>query len=124
MEFPLELKTNRSPEFAEPYYHLGLLLLRDKRYPEALDVLTRLDALEPENAENLRLLARAHARNNDHATAVELFRRAIELDPGPGPQYRRLGRALIALGRNDEAVAPLEHAERLMRTQQPGPITK
>ena len=108
-----ELDHRAIDEFGMP----SLLLMEHASIGAAQLALTVV-ALEPSKAENIRLLARAHARSDDHASAEKLFRQAIEADPEFGPAHRGLGRALIALGRDDEAVAPFERARQLKRAKQ------
>lgn len=86
---------------------------------EALEALGRAEEAEAElervagllGQEDVRVLghrARALARRGDDAGALELFRRAHELDPyDPGALFG-LGRALVAVGRREEGLARLE----------------
>lgn len=125
-----------APLGAEVDRQVGLALYRLWRWEEALahlerdeplQALMRIEALEALGraeeadrevalaaellgADDARLLAhraRALARSGDDAGAVELFRRAHEVDPyDPGALFG-LGRALIAVGERDEGLALL-----------------
>lgn len=86
---------------------------------EALETLGRAEEAEAEveRAEQLmgqadaRLLghrARARARAGDDAGALELYRRAHELDPYDPAALFGLGRALIAVGEREQGLARLE----------------
>jgi tetratricopeptide (TPR) repeat protein len=115
----------------------GLALYRLGRFEQALEhlqrdellqVLLRIESCEAlgraeeadaeiEHAQRLsgtedaRLLghrARARARAGDDAGALELYRRAHELDPYDPAALFGLGRALIAVGEREEGLARLE----------------
>lgn len=60
---------------------------------------------------NLGVIAQ---QRQDHKSAVERFRQAIQLQPSYAPSHLLLGVSLRALGKNTEAVHELERATKLM----------
>jgi len=131
------------PLGAEVRRERGLALFRLTRYAEALDhldpgvgdeVLMRVDALEAlgrtaeadaavddalhllgaEDPEVLVLVGRRHARHGRNAEAAQAFERALSADPVQREALYGLGRALLAEGRREEALAVLERHRALV----------
>lgn len=91
----------------------ALALLRSGRAAEARQILDRLLAQEPRNADALQLAGMARRQAGDLEGAVALFRRSLAVAPAQPHVCRNLGNALQALGRHDEATATYAAALRL-----------
>ena len=61
--------------------------------------LTRAVEIDPRNPESITRLGLAKAENGRMAEAVELFQRALKVQPGYGPAQRALARVPAALQR-------------------------
>ncbi len=101
---------------AMAYIELGELgeMAPGVAYPGAMDAATNALRLDPE-------LGAAHCMMGclkavwEHAwsDAEQEFKRALELSPGTADTYDLYGRLCAGLGRYDEAIAMLEHAQEL-----------
>ena len=80
------------------------------RHDEAVAILRRLAAAEPDDAAVLCELARAYLGKNDHEAALETARRAVSSDPENEFACRLASSALGDLGRHREAIAPARQA--------------
>lgn len=83
------------------------------RYDEAIRLLARLVATEPENGRAWCLLARAQIGSGSQAGAVTAARRAGALDPADDWPHRLASTALIGCGQPDDALAAALQARRL-----------
>ena len=73
-----------APNAAESLNGLGCLLLDSGNYSGARERLEKALSLEPNNPTtccNLAMLEYKDGRDTDHASAVQLYRRAVDLDP-------------------------------------------
>jgi predicted TPR repeat methyltransferase len=98
---------------ANAAFPLGVLLLQQARYSEAVEVLEPLAATAPDNADvavNLSVALR-HCKRNDEALLAAT--RACSLAPGQAPAWNARGLAALELGRLDEALAAFETGLRL-----------
>ena len=84
------------------------------RLEEALECYRRSLAIQ-ETAEAHTFLGWAMAHQGKHEEAIEECKRAIAVDPSFGNPYNDIGSYLIALGRDEEAIAWLERAKRAPR---------
>lgn len=94
------------------YERLGLLLVREERYDEALAVF---EAMTPhgESATALYYRAMIEGARAEWLAAVASLQKAVQLDPTLAKGYVFLGRSLGETGRMDEAKAALERAAAL-----------
>jgi Flp pilus assembly protein TadD len=90
----------------------GQALLRQKRVPEAVQVFEALAQAHPEAAGPLAEQARARAEHEDYAGALELFRKAVALEPWNASLRVNAATMLSALERHPEAIAEAEQALR------------
>lgn len=88
-------------ERSETRLLVGEALLADKRYSEAIDVLGEVLLADPKETRALRLLARAHAFNEDVESAESLYRALAEAIPEDAEAHLHLG-YLHALKRQSE----------------------
>jgi protein O-GlcNAc transferase len=79
-------------------------------WDEARDVLERVLAFDPEQAEALYLLAGIKVGRGEAETGVELIRKALAIAPGNPNYHFSLGEVLTRLGRFDEAIPHLREA--------------
>ena len=80
-----------------------LLMLRDFNWHDAEAELKRAVELDPDDGDALFQLGVARASRGDLAQAVELTRKALQLNPRSADWYRWLVAYLMPLGRLDEA---------------------
>lgn len=98
---------------------LALALINTGALDEAVVELEAVLALDdpPSRSTALTLLGRVNRERGEPERALELYREALALrtrDRGRGQARRRIGEALLALGRYTEAIAELELAESLL----------
>ncbi len=82
---------------------LSALLLDQGRADEVIALLEKSAGDEP-SSELLALLGDAYVRNQQHARAEGVFRRAVELDAREPEYHRKLAQALLAQGKADAAL--------------------
>jgi tetratricopeptide (TPR) repeat protein len=93
----------------EPAFHPALNYLgymwaeKGERLEEALTLVQRAVALEPDNGAYVDSLGWAHFQLGQYQEAISLLERATRLEPGDATIYEHLGDAYRALGRPDEA---------------------
>lgn len=93
---------------AEAHRAWGWVLLQQRRPDEALPVLTQAVALAPTNARGLTGLGLTFELLQRPAEAVEAYVKAVAAAPTERAIRFNLGRALLQLGRFDDAIARLE----------------
>lgn len=91
------------PDSPHALHLLGLVMLRHGRHPDAIAALQLACTALPRSAVFKMSLGNAHASNGNHAGAAEIYRQALELNPGL-PEIRfNLARSLVRLGRRLDA---------------------
>jgi tetratricopeptide (TPR) repeat protein len=101
----------RDPGDASAANYLGYLWAdRSVRLEEALELINRAVAADPENAAYLDSLGWVHYRLGSLAEAEFWLRRAIEVNDTDGTLFAHLGEVLLELGRTDEATRYLRLA--------------
>lgn len=103
-----------SPEFAAAYAHVGSIEMRLCHYTEALTALDQALALLPDNVDILLLKANALRFLERPAEGLAVCRKAVALAPEQGMLWNELGLTLAALNQDDEALAALSWAEKLL----------
>jgi Flp pilus assembly protein TadD len=88
----------------------GDALMKRKRPVEAFDFYNRAIALEPENPGHYVNRAVAHLKVESFMLAVVDCETALGFDPLNGAAYARKAKALLAMGRNEEAAECFEKA--------------
>jgi len=96
------------PGRASLRYEIGMVQLRGKRYGRAAKVLSTVKADPALGAEALFQLGQIRVEKNDLEGAVELWNESLERDPSPSVVWASLARALVSLGRFDEAEQAFE----------------
>jgi Flp pilus assembly protein TadD len=88
----------------------------DRNFDRAAEVLSRAEALAPDDPGILLTRAVLHGRTNDHARALAMLDRAREGRDELGPnELLEKGRLLDRLGRRDEAFAAFAEGKRQCR---------
>ena len=97
-------------EPGNPYFHFGLgdAWLKVGDFPQAIKHLQQASKLKPDLLEPICSLAKAYASFDKVDAALPLFHRVLEIDKDHPTVRMGLARALISLGRTDEASILLE----------------
>ncbi len=104
----------KDPKDFDIAFAYGQSLMRQRRVDEGERVLEAAAQVNPpEAAGPLSELARARADRRDYAGALELYRKAIALEPWSPVIHRNAAQMLSALERHAEAIAEAEEALRL-----------
>ena len=94
------------PEYAGGYAALAMAWFRARNHVEAERLLLKSLELDPHSASAMRVLGLIK-NNDDPQMALDLFKRARDLDPQSSFVYRQIFFALSALGRREEGLAVL-----------------
>jgi len=94
-------------------FQRGMRLLEAGDFNQATVPLGRAAAIEPEKASIREALGRAYFRSRQHEQAAAEFEALVELSPTNDYALFCLGRALLELGRSQEARKPLTLAANL-----------
>ena len=96
-------------------FQLGEAYERSRRYDEAADQFQSVLELQPDNSLAMNYLGYMWADNGENLEqALDLIRRAVDLDPNNGAFVDSLGWALFRLGEFEQARRHLERANRLV----------
>ena len=95
---------------AESLGALGRVLSELDRQQDAIDVLNRALAVDPDNARAHEYLGLVYLRLSESAPSRDYSERAVELDPTLADAWNNLGAALYFLGRPEEALQAWETA--------------
>lgn len=105
----LEELVSRYPAEANVHYALGTYLAPDD--PDAaIEEFRRELRITPDHAESLIQIAHLETRRGDAAAALPLAEKAVSLAPDVPAGRLALGRALLDLGRTEDAIVQLERA--------------
>ena len=105
----------------EAYYNYGVVLSLQKRDAEAADAFRRAIEANPLHAQAYNNLGVLFERERRWEEAADAYRHAIENQPAFRLGRFNLARMLIALGKNDDAVAELEKLIALAPEDQESP---
>jgi Tfp pilus assembly protein PilF len=98
------------PEEAQVHFHHGYEAQMSGRLDEAVEHYRASIAVHP-TAEAHTFLGWAYSHAGHHEDAIAECKIAIAVDPDFGNPYNDIGAYLIALGREEEAIAWLERAK-------------
>jgi len=101
------------PDDLAALQHLGNVLARSGRLPEAVPYFEKAAAVAPDDVRILNDLGVARAMQNQLDAATEIFRRITAQRPGFAPAHTNLGRLALQAGHPTEARQHLETAWRL-----------
>ncbi len=101
------------PRRAEAYRRLGVALVKTKRHDEAVTSCRKAVELEPGSPDAWDALGLVLARTGKWSEAADTWRHSISINPdSPTPRYN-LVRALMTLGRRDDARRELDELLKL-----------
>ncbi len=95
---------------ADPLYLLALVLEKENKPKESLEVYTRAAAVRTPTAEDLRKVALNYVLLDDYPDAVLWLERAVASAPNNAEAWYDLGRARMQQGRFMEASAALQQS--------------
>lgn len=105
-----ERVTTRYPGHLLGWRAAGKALLQLRRLPEAIDRLSRVVKLAPDEADAYNDLGSALYDVGRVDEAIASYRRAVELNPNASEAHSNLGRTLRDVGRFEEAAACCQRA--------------
>jgi tetratricopeptide (TPR) repeat protein len=100
-----------NPE-ARSLYDYGLSLMRQKRWPQAIQAFSQAVRLSPTYAEAWNNLGYCHRRNKENNRALDAYQQALRIRPDYAPAHEYIGRLYVALGNRSMA---MQHYETLRR---------
>jgi tetratricopeptide (TPR) repeat protein len=107
----------KNPQLAGIHYRIGRLILSKPETPttfaEAKKEFDAELAINPNNPGAENVLGEMARQQEQWPDAIEHFGKAMKLDSGFADALIGLGRSLIAGGKPEQAIAPLEHAVQL-----------
>ena len=112
-EFAVELASHPDDYFAN--YYLGILSNIGRKWEEAIRLLEKASAAQPNNPDPYFHLGQAYQGAQRHEKAVEVLRKSIALttdvahnDYQVATAHYRLGQSLLRLGKDDEGERELQ----------------
>lgn len=109
-----------APGDAAAHHELGLLLMRQRRFEEALPFVQRAAYLDPLSARMQNGVAAVHLFSGQPVAALDRLQQSLALESENAATYWRLGQAYQGLGRHDDAIAAFEDMLALGFTQAAG----
>jgi serine/threonine-protein kinase len=97
-----------APGDAAAHHELGLLLMRQRRFEEALPFVQRAMYLDPLSARMQNGVAAVHLFAGQYITALDGLQQSLTLESENAATYWRLGQAYQGLGRHDDAITAFE----------------
>jgi len=94
-------------DLGEAHYDYGVMLGLQEKWDLAADAFRQAIALNPAHAQAHNNLGQILERRKDFDAAADEYRRALDAQPNFRLARFNLGRMLLALGRNDDAIAEL-----------------
>ncbi len=86
------------------YIYMGVALKEMGRYGEAITVLQRAEAMDPDRTDCHNLMGFCHFSLKQHEQAIASFERVIGLDPGSAIDYANIASNYRDLGKNELAI--------------------
>jgi Flp pilus assembly protein TadD len=108
----LQRAVSLRPQYWRNQQSLGVFYLRTRKLPEAVDALTRLTELNPEDANPYQQLGAAYQMLGDNVRARQNYERSLAVRPNPD-SYANIGTIQYSEGRFAEAAEAYEQAIRL-----------
>ncbi len=103
-----------APEFADPWFGLGILALDSGNPEDSLIFLRKAVRLDDENPEIWYLLGKAHYLAGENKAALRCFREALKIDAYYNEVWSDLGRIILKEGYNCKALPYLEKAYKII----------
>ena len=95
---------NWTEEQLEDLRFAGFAYIRQGKYDIALPFFEALIVLDPENSYDAQTLGALYLQINNPIKALKAFDRALKLEADHAPTLLNVTKALLMLGRKDEAV--------------------
>ena len=95
------------PKLPQVYLYYGTALAAEGKYDAAVTAIGKAISLKPDNAEAHSWLGDVRERQHLPARAIEQYRLALAADPSFRPARLELGKLLLTLGRDREAIPVL-----------------
>ena len=98
----------------EVYNNIGVMLIRQRKYPEAINHLKPASDAAPRDTDTLFNLGYAYFLAKDYANAIETLKREIEKRPSDGEAFYILSKAQAAAGDQAGATESSNQAKKLL----------
>ncbi len=92
------------PDFQHAYQDLLAVLLQDRKFLVAKDVVRKAIAVCPQSAELHYYLGRLFMQDEDHENAARCYRRGLEIQPDSAELHAGLGEVHSVRGQIDQAI--------------------
>jgi len=102
-EYALQLKEEQK-ESAPVFLLLGTIYTRKREYIKAIDILSKANYLDPENADILNNLAIVYKWSGDRTGALETIKKAYDLEPGKADICYNIANLYKESGNYDRAI--------------------
>ena len=96
------IAVGKRPDFTEPYFLRGEILVRLNRLDDAKKNFRRVLEIDPRQAKKLNNFAEFCFEQKRYREALDLFRMVLEVDPDNATTHSNVGAILHSLGRIDE----------------------
>lgn len=103
----------RFPYYAEPYFHLAVVLAMQGRTDDAIATYNKSLELNPRHVLALNNLGNIRFEQGQLEEAIDLLSRAVEQAPDFAGAHLNLGNVLFRAGKNVEAVEQWKEAQKL-----------
>ncbi|MSO22371.1 MAG: tetratricopeptide repeat protein [Acidobacteria bacterium] len=97
----------------KPYYNLGLLLIREFAYQEAIETLNQATEKFPDSGDLLLALSAAHQLKGEYSMARKVIGRVIHLQPQSSEAHYYLAGSYLETGDTTAAKAAFDRAHEL-----------
>ncbi len=101
------------PDQPDAIHLLGLTLLAEKKFPQAIGLIQRATQLSPSSAVFWGNLGVAYRQAEDYGNAIVAYRKGISLDPQNAETWFNLGKSLRLIGESEEATKAFETSVKL-----------
>lgn len=103
------------PNNAAAYFNVGFILKTKGNLEEAEGALNQADSLAPGAAKTLYQIGAVQFERGNYAAAAASFEKAIAVEPDHPQAHYHYSRALVKLGRMDEARRELQTHQEILR---------
>jgi ribosomal protein S12 methylthiotransferase accessory factor len=86
------------------YSYMGVCHKNLGDYDQALEVLAKGEALDPQRTDIYNLMGFCHFMRKEHETAIQYFEKVIQLDPSSAIDYANIASNYRDMGKTDDAI--------------------